>query len=105
MPEPMNPLSGKQKRFLRHLGQKIKVSVVVGRWGFTAQALGQVREVLAHHELVKVRLPAYPAAERKAAAAQLAQLTDSACPGVVGRTVLLFRANPRLPEGRRVRLP
>lgn len=101
----MIAMSSKQKRFLRGLGQKIKVSVVVGRRGFSGEVLQQVREALARHELVKVRLPAYRGAERKRAAAKLAELTHSVCPGIVGRTVLLFIANPQLDEDQRVHLP
>ena len=98
-------MSGKQKRFLRGLGQKIKVSVVVGRQGLSREVIDQVRQMLTRHELIKVRLPAYQGAERKAAADELAERTDSTCPGVVGRTVLLFRANPQLDEEHRVHLP
>ena len=105
-------LTGKQKRLLRSLGQSLSPAVHVGKAGIALHTVATVAEALGRLELVKVRLPAClsgrPAGsrtDRRAAADQLAEATGSACAGVVGRTVLLYRPNPQLDADRRIHLP
>ena len=99
----MSKLTGKQKRFLRGLGQRLSPAAVVGKGGLSDRAVGNVAHLLADHELVKVKLPEGPA--RKAVAAELALAVDAACVGVVGRTALLYRPGEQLAPDRRISLP
>ena len=95
----MRELTGRQRRLLRSLGQRLSPAAVVGKGGLTDEAIGNVARLLAEHELIKVKLPEGPV--RKEVAAELAAAVDAACVGVVGRTALLYRPNERLsPEGR-----
>ena len=100
----MDPLTGKQKRALRGLGQSLRPSILIGKEGATPGLVAATAEALARRELVKVRLPAGPAAARKALAEELAAAAEATCVGVVGRTALLYLPNEHLPPEQRVRL-
>lgn len=98
----MTPLTGKQKRHLRSLGQRLQAVATVGKEGMTDALLENIRHLLAQRELVKVRLTEEHGSDRKAAADILGDAVDAEVAGVVGRTVLLYRPNPDLPPDQRV---
>ena len=100
----MGELTGKQKRHLRALGQKLPAAAAVGKAGLTEAVTANLIALLDRHELVKVRLGEGGAADRDALAAQLEQATGAQCVGVVGRTALLYRANEQLPDKHRINL-
>ena len=91
-------LNGKQVRFLKARGQRLDVSVHVGKAGLSEALVAQVRALLARHELVKVKLPVGDAADRDEAAGQLAEATKSAFVSILGRNALLYRPNADLKE-------
>jgi RNA-binding protein len=93
-------LEGFQRKHLRGLAHSLKPIVQVGASGVTESVVNQVDEALTHHELIKVRL--LEPEDKKADAQSLADRTDSALCGLVGHTVILYRAHPEEP---RVRLP
>jgi len=101
----MEPLTGKQKRHLRALGQNLRPLCIVGKAGLTDKLAHNVSQLLDQHELIKVRIPAGPAEQRNGQADQLAQVADARCAGLVGRTVLLYRPNPQRDAAHRIVLP
>jgi len=70
--------------------------VQVGEGGLSASLLGALEEALRDHELVKVRLR--EPQDKKAAARELAEASQSALCGVVGHTVILYRPHPEEPQ-------
>ncbi len=98
-------LSGKQRRFLRGLGQRIPATLSLGNAGLTPAFARQLGDMLDRHELVKVHLPATSPADRKEIAQQLADLVQSGLAGVVGRTVLVYRPSSKLPDDKRIHIP
>ena len=88
-------LSGRQKRHLRGLAQRLDPAVFVGDEGITPGLLRALDEALAAHELVKVRMRA--PADKKAMAAELARASGATLAGLVGHTVVLFRRNAEEP--------
>ncbi len=101
----MEPLTGKQNRFLRSRGQKLAAEVSLGKTGATDAVVRDIRSRLEKRELIKVRLGEIHGSARKELAARLAQAVDAACAGVVGRTALLYRPNPALPDDERIEFP
>lgn len=93
-------LDGAQRRYLRSLAHPLKPIVFVGEGGVSPAVQTALDEALTSHELVKVRLR--QPANKKEAAAQLAEATASALCGVVGHTVVLYRPNP---EEKKIELP
>lgn len=84
-------LTGKQKRFLRGLGNQLKASVFIGRDGITDGVVAAVEQAVIANELVKVKLIEGFVGERHAAGAELAAKTDAELVQVLGKTILLFR--------------
>ncbi len=101
----MIELSPKQKKHLRSLGQRIKPVATVGKAGISEAIQRTISALLDQHELVKINIPAGDASARQAAAQELATATNSALVSLVGRMVVLYRANPSLPGNRRIGIP
>jgi RNA-binding protein len=89
-------LAGFQKRYLRALAQRLDPVVWVGDDGLSEGVLRALREALATHELVKVRMRSPE--DKRAAAAELARVTGAALVGLIGHTVILYRRHPDEPK-------
>jgi RNA-binding protein len=100
----MTELTGKQKRHLRGLGQRMQCLATVGKGGMNDAVLENLDRLLKQRELVKLRLTEEQGADRKTAAEMLAEALQADVAGVVGRTVLLYRPNPDLPAEQRISL-
>jgi RNA-binding protein len=90
------PLTGRQKRHLRSLAQRLDPMVWVGEAGLTDGTVRALDEALAAHELVKVRMHA--PADKRALAAALAEAGGAVLAGLVGHTAILYRAHPEDPK-------
>ena len=99
----MTKLTGKQNRFLRSKGQTLTTAATIGKAGLADEAIANVRELLALHELIKVRMP--EGSDRKAMAAELAEKAGACLAGVVGWTCLLYKPNTDLPPREQLHLP
>jgi RNA-binding protein len=100
MKRTMTELTGAAKRQLRQAGKALPAKATVGKEGLTEGVTANVSDLLARHELVKVKLPA--GARRKRVASELAEAIDAELITVVGRTGLLYRPNEQLPAGERI---
>jgi RNA-binding protein len=99
----MVSLTGKQKRRLRSLGQRLSDDIAVGKTGQSDAMLAHLRRLLDDRELIKVRLGEENVGrDRKRAAEELAAAAGAVCAGVVGRTALLYRPNESLPAEDRI---
>lgn len=94
------PISGKQKRHLRGLGQKLEPVVRLGREAPGDNTVAMLVTHFHHHDLLKVKLAAGGGRERSEAAEDLARLAGAACVGVVGRTALLYCPDHLAPDDR-----
>jgi RNA-binding protein len=93
----MSSLSGKQRRHLRALGQRLDATLHVGHEGVTAAVVLQADAQLAAHELIKVRVGGNAPGDRHDVAEELARRTGAALAQVLGRTALLYRPRPEEP--------
>ena len=91
-------LDGRQRRKLRALGHHLAPVVQVGQEGVTAGVLAALEQALWDHELVKVKLASEDRDLRREQAEALAAGTQAEVAQVLGRTVLLYKANPDEPE-------
>ncbi len=96
-------LTSKQRRWLRGQAHALDALVQVGKGGLSAGLVRQADEVLARHELVKVRFLA-DRDDRKEQTAVLATAVGAQIAGAIGRVAILFRQDPD-PEKRRYQLP
>ncbi len=91
-------LTGKQRRYLRSIGQRLSPVVMIGRGGLTGSVMRAVDQALEDHELIKVRVGRECEIERKEAAKQIAERSDSALAQVVGNTMLLYKRRKKDPK-------
>ncbi len=101
----MQEITGKQKRHLRSIGQRLDPRASVGKAGVSDAFIEAVRELLTKEELVKLRLPPGPGKWRQETAEIIAQGAQAVCVGVVGRTALLYRPNEDLAPKKRIHFP
>lgn len=95
-------LNQSQKRRLRATAQRLEPQIKVGRNGLSETFVASVDELLAHHELIKVRFEEFK--DRKdELSAELAQRTDSAFITRVGHVSVFYRPHAD-PAKRRVKL-
>lgn len=98
-------LSGKQVRYLRGLGHHLKPLAMLGREGLDKNVINAVDEVLRAHELVKIKIGNGCLLGRQEAADMVAERTGAAVVQILGKTILVFRANPDRNDDRRISLP
>jgi RNA-binding protein len=97
MTRRMPGLTGKQRRHLRALGQRVAATVQVGHDGVTDALVAQVAAQLEALELVKVRVSENAPESRHDTAEALARRTNAHLAQVLGRTALLYRARQEAP--------
>ncbi len=90
-------LTGKQKRHLRSLGNRLDPVVRMGKDGLDEGVISAVDAALELHELVKVKLGANTPEGRDEAAEELSKQTQSEVAQVMGGTVLLYRRRKKEP--------
>jgi RNA-binding protein len=91
-------LTGRQRRHLRALGQKLTATLHVGQEGVSDAVVRQADAQLEIHELIKVRVGDNAPEDRHETAAALAERTRAHLAQVLGRTALLYRRRPEEPR-------
>ena len=91
-------LTGKQKRYLRGQGHRIKPVVRIGKQGLAPALLGQVEECLLAHELIKVKVLEGCPMDKHACASMIVDATGAQLAQTVGHTLLLYRPHPERPN-------
>ena len=90
-------LTGKQRRYLRSIGQRLKPVVMIGRAGLSDRVMREVDHALDDRELIKIRLGQECDIERKEAARRISARSESEVAQVVGSTMLLYRPREENP--------
>lgn len=90
-------LTGKQKRFLRAMGNEMDPILHVGKGGIVETVVTQTSETLEVRELIKGRVLQNCSEEPKIIAAELAEQTEAELVQVIGRNFLLFRVSKNKP--------
>ena len=98
-------LTGKEARHLRGLGHHLSPLIMIGKDGVTDNLNTALEEVLAAHELVKVKLQDACPYARVEAAELLAQKSKSRIAQIIGKTFLLFRENKELKADKKIQVP
>jgi len=98
-------LRGKQKKYLRGLGHHLDHSVIVGREGISDNLIFSCEDALLAHELIKIKLGQNCPLDKNDAARKLADQTGAQLVQLLGKTVLLYKANPEIAKDQRIHLP
>jgi RNA-binding protein len=91
-------LTGKQRRHLRALGQRLAATLHVGHDGVTDAVVRQADAQLEAHELIKVRVSENAPESRHDVAQALTERTHAQLAQVLGRTALLYRERKEEPS-------
>jgi RNA-binding protein len=89
----IQPLTGKQARYLRGLGHHLQPIVMVGKDEISDRLVASVDEALSTHELIKLKLQDGCLMNRKDVAYALAYKCDAGIAQILGKTILLYRAS------------
>lgn len=87
-------LTGSQKRYLRGLAHHRKPVVTVGANGLSDSVLSEIDQALTHHELLKIKLPAVDAPQRKTILDDMCAATGAERVQVIGRIGVVYRPAP-----------
>lgn len=90
-------LTGKQKRYLRAMGNEMVPILQVGKGGIAESVVTQADEALEARELIKGRVLQNCLEDPKAVGAELAEQTRSELVQVIGRNFLLYRVSKDKP--------
>ena len=91
-------LSGKQKRYLRGLANRIDQRFQLGKEAPGEGLYGTLKAALEAHELIKVALLQTCPLETKEAGELLAKNTDSELVQTIGRVIVLYRRSTKAPK-------
>ncbi len=95
-------LTSAQIRFLRGQAHELKALMQVGGKGVSDAVVAELGQLLADHELVKVKVGAEDRDARDALIAQLAERSGATLVQRIGHVAVLYRAST---EKRRIVLP
>lgn len=98
-------LTTKQRQYLKGLAHPLTPLVQIGKDGMSAGLVSMTRQELLHHELIKVKIGSNSGLEKHAASQSLAEMTDSHLVQLIGKTIVLYKKNPKKPKEKRIYLP
>lgn len=98
-------LTSKQIKYLRGLGHKLSPLVLIGKEGISDGVIEAAQAEIANHELIKVKIGSNSSVAKKDAANLIPTATASSLVQLIGKTLLLYKANPEIPKEKRIYLP
>jgi RNA-binding protein len=85
-------LTNKQKQYLKGLAHPLKPVVQLGQHGLTEGVLAEIDSALAHHELIKVRVPSDDREEKSLIMDAIVRETKATKLQVIGHVLVLYKA-------------
>jgi RNA-binding protein len=95
---PMNPLTGKQRSYLRALAHEMDPVVHVGKAGLSEGVVEQVREQLRAHELIKLRFAKECEVSPEDASEPLATQVPCQIVQKAGRVLTVYKRHDNKPK-------
>ena len=87
----MKTLNARQRKYLKSHAHHMKPVVAIGGKGLTDAVVEELETSIAHHELLKIKLPAGDKTEREALLEAACVAVDASPVTMIGRTGVLFR--------------
>ncbi|MCV2883983.1 ribosome assembly RNA-binding protein YhbY [Aestuariibacter sp. AA17] len=94
-------LSNKQKQYLKGLAHSLKPVVQLGGNGLTEGVLAEIDSSLAHHELIKVKVPTDDREEKTLIMDAIVRETGAIKLQVIGHVLVIFRQS----EDKKITIP
>lgn len=99
------PLSNAQKKYLRGLGHHLTPLVYIGKEGIGDSVIDAVDSALAAHELIKVKIINTSSVSKHEAAVIVPERSGSSLVQLIGKTLLVYRKNPKRKKEEQIKLP
>ncbi len=99
---PAQELTIKQKKYLKGLAHPLSPVVKIGKEGLTEGLLRTIETELLHHELIKVKIGNNSEVTKTEAAQLIPDQTASALVQLIGKTLILYKANPKRQKDKRI---
>ena len=97
-------ITGKQRSYLRKLGQELDPLVFIGKNDMTETIIRELDNLLTSRELVKVKIQEGSILDAKSTANALAEMLNADFVQAIGRKFVLYRPAPEK-ENRKIVLP
>ena len=90
-------LTSKQIRNLRAEAHRLKLKpvVMIGQNGLSENVINELEQGLAHHELLKVRIPAADKSAKQELVTTICERLQATEVQAIGHVIVLFRKNPK----------
>lgn len=98
-------LTAKQKKFLKGLGHHLEPLILIGKEGMTESIVRVTLQELTARELIKVKIASTSQVNKQDAAAFIPHATGSHLVQMIGKTLLLYKENPKKNKEQRIILP
>lgn len=98
-------LTGKQKKFLKGLGHHLAPLISIGKEGLTVNVIKATQQELLIRELIKVKIGNNSSLNKDKVAELLPEATDSQLVQLIGKTMLIYKKNPKIDKEHRISLP
>lgn len=98
-------LSARQKKYLKGLAHPLTPLIQIGKEGISEGLIAATALELVRHELIKVKIGNNSGLEKNETAQILSERTDSYLVQLIGKTLLLYKKNPKRPKEEQIVLP
>ena len=98
-------LTIKQKKFLKGLAHPLSPVVKIGKEGITGGVLESIKNELLYRELIKVKIGNNSDVGKTEAAQLIPEKTASSLVQLIGKTIILYKANLKKQKDKRIILP
>ena len=98
-------LNSKERKYLKGLAHSLAVGVQIGKEDLSPHVIEAIIKDLDHHELVKIKIGQSSGLDKKDASERIPQLTGSSFVQLIGKTVIVYKANPKLKKDKQIRIP
>jgi len=102
---PAPTLTTRQKQFLKGLAHPLSPLVQIGKEELSPGVLDTIKTELINHELIKVKIGSNCELDKHATSATISEQTASALVQLIGKTIVLYKPNPKKAKEKRIRLP
>lgn len=94
-------LTNKQKQYLKGLAHELKPVVLLGGNGLTEGVMAEIDAALAHHELIKVKVPSEDREEKKLIMDAIVRESGAVKLQTIGHMLVIYKQS----EDKKIELP
>lgn len=104
-PQPAPTLTTRQKQFLKGLAHPLSPLVLIGKDELSPGIIETIKTELINHELIKVKIGSNCGLDKHSTSATISEQTASALVQLIGKTIVLYKPNPKKAKEKRILLP